>query len=370
MDHEFFRNSIYILLMSLVGFFSAFIGLSFLLKKKPGDLSGGSGILTRDQAIKADLAEGSVLENLKEKLSLRPFPGQPFSVRFMHPGDLIELTLNMEIENQSSHPMTLLRLDWHFFVKERSIASGIYKKPLKLDSQQRLVRINLRETLLESQKPQVQEIKKGAPCLWEVVVRAQVAGHEFRKKFRFYDLRYRASDQGLQAQNTPKRSDPEPIRSRSFIDDNLQSMIDHASENAPLSVIRVDLDNFQKIAAMLDSELASNALIAKTASRIKDMLTEHEVLVHNGQDDFTVIAENCPLDKARILADQIRTEIEKMQIDQAQDLLVVTASLGVVTVKESLHYQSVLKAADQMLALSKHDGKNRVSFPVRDIPDY
>ncbi len=122
------------------------------------------------------------------------------------------------------------------------------------------------------------------------------------------------------------------------------------------SVAMLDIDNFKKINDTYGHKFGDTFL-----QNIADILQKHsresDVVSRFGGEEFIMLLRNTDSNGARVHADKIRAEVEKLYVDNAH----VTLSVGVSEVKKSdTSIEDVVKRADEALYLAKANGKNQV----------
>jgi len=127
-------------------------------------------------------------------------------------------------------------------------------------------------------------------------------------------------------------------------------------KNLPSSMLMIDLDHFKKVNdeyghAMGDQILVSVTEIINMRIRVTDSV------YRIGGEEFVVLVEGEPLERAHRLAEQLRTIIE------ANDLLPggrVTVSLGVAEHRPGESALEWCHRADDALYRAKHSGRNMI----------
>lgn len=137
-------------------------------------------------------------------------------------------------------------------------------------------------------------------------------------------------------------------------------------ENIPLSLIILDIDYFK---AFNDTygHLKGDDCLKSVASILKQALKRPgDFAARYGGEEFAVILPNTDDIGAAIIAEELRTSIEKACITNINSLCAehITVSLGVVTRFPGQTYSpnEMICAADRALYRSKHEGRNRVSI--------
>ncbi|NPA87549.1 diguanylate cyclase [Caminibacter pacificus] len=125
--------------------------------------------------------------------------------------------------------------------------------------------------------------------------------------------------------------------------------------NEPFSVIFFDVDNFKKINDDFGHQVGDIVLV-EISSIIQSSIRKRDIFGRWGGEEFMIILENCKIDEACSIAENIRKKIEKHNfgINRA-----VTCSFGVSEYAGGdLKY--FLLEVDEKLYKAKREGKNRV----------
>lgn len=148
----------------------------------------------------------------------------------------------------------------------------------------------------------------------------------------------------------------------------LDSMLDQLFTSAklikePLSVIIFDIDFFKHYNDT-NGHLLGNEVLIKLAATIENTIREKDLAYRFGGEEFLILLQNTPIDKAYYIAERIRTNIEKTDFPNAinQPLGAITVSLGVAC-SEHCHIETkddLIKSADEALYAAKRSGKNKV----------
>ncbi|WP_347986948.1 GGDEF domain-containing protein [Methylomonas sp. AM2-LC] len=142
--------------------------------------------------------------------------------------------------------------------------------------------------------------------------------------------------------------------------DGLQREIKRASRSSlNLSLIFVDLDHFKAINDNYGHECGDLAL-ASAAAWMKDTLRGCDAIYRYGGEEFVVMLIDTNLDAAALIAERIRTDIESHTLAYGMEVLNITASLGVSTLRGNDTGDTLIKRADDAMYLAKKQGRNRV----------
>lgn len=156
------------------------------------------------------------------------------------------------------------------------------------------------------------------------------------------------------------------LKLKYFFFNVLTDKLDSAySQKTPLSVLMFDIDYFKKFNDTYGHECGDYVLI-QVASLIKAGLRDEDLASRYGGEEFTALLDNTGKEQAMSVAERIRSTIENYDFSFNNQHLHVTISGGVsvfdinknpITVPKKLVTQ-----ADQGLYMSKHNGRNRITY--------
>lgn len=121
------------------------------------------------------------------------------------------------------------------------------------------------------------------------------------------------------------------------------------------SLILLDLDNFKKVNDNYGHDLG-DIVLQKVAKILKTSIRITDVAGRWGGEEFLVICENTNAANIKIVAEHIRTNIEKEAFPSVGQ---ITVSLGVTQFKSDDSINSVFKRVDNALYTAKNTGKNK-----------
>jgi len=151
------------------------------------------------------------------------------------------------------------------------------------------------------------------------------------------------------------------LNTRTF-DEQLQKIILMRQENNPFTLIYIDLDNFKQINdsyGHLEGDRILRAVGKAMASAVR---TEDEV-ARLGGDEFAMLLPNSDSASAKRVLEKLRQRLAEIDTDGAQ----ITCSFGVVTfLKPPASSTEAMRFSDQLMYMSKLEGKGRASFGVFD----
>ncbi|HEV7165389.1 MAG: diguanylate cyclase [Gammaproteobacteria bacterium] len=129
------------------------------------------------------------------------------------------------------------------------------------------------------------------------------------------------------------------------------------SDDAPLSLMLIDLDHFKNINDT-HGHVAGDKVLALTSAMLKNACREEDLVARVGGEEFVMLMGQCGIEQAAKLAESVRKKIEALKPDGIQ----VTASIGVTgrPLGKEVGFDDLFKAADRAVYEAKNQGRNRV----------
>jgi diguanylate cyclase (GGDEF)-like protein len=150
---------------------------------------------------------------------------------------------------------------------------------------------------------------------------------------------------------------------RRFLDDALENQFDLSKTNGtPLAMMMVDFDYFRQINELYGND-AGDKTLTEVVRIFNRILRDNDILARFGGDEFTVLMPQTNSETACSIAEQIRKEVEELDILKIHGGPVsrITLSFGIAAYPEHAAAVKQLKeAADRALYKAKEDGRNRV----------
>ena len=138
-----------------------------------------------------------------------------------------------------------------------------------------------------------------------------------------------------------------------------------AREGTPLSLVIIDLDCFHSFNETYGHPGGDACLRRVTAEMVMCLRRPSDFLGRYGGEEFIAVLANTDAAGACIVAERLRSAVEKLQIPHATSTCakVVTISVGFATAlpKPDDTHDSLVHAADGALLLAKQHGRNRIS---------
>ncbi|WP_136068834.1 ammonium transporter [Modicisalibacter radicis] len=121
----------------------------------------------------------------------------------------------------------------------------------------------------------------------------------------------------------------------------------------------LDLDQF-KVVNDTCGHMAGDELLRQVGALLRDRLRTSDLLARLGGDEFGIIFYDCPLAKARALAEGLRGAIDDFRFAWQGRSFSIGVSIGLVEVSGARPLSDVLSAADAACYAAKEAGRNRV----------
>jgi diguanylate cyclase (GGDEF)-like protein len=164
------------------------------------------------------------------------------------------------------------------------------------------------------------------------------------------------------------------LANRRCFDDTLHAEWARAlRQKQPLSLLMVDVDNF-KAYNDANGHLGGDECLKRIATAVASEMRANDLVARYGGEEFAVILPNQALKGAAIVAERIRSRVERLTMHGdaggaiSSALRHVTVSIGAATAIASTDTsaQQLVSIADAALYRAKHMGRNRISLPIAD----
>jgi len=133
-------------------------------------------------------------------------------------------------------------------------------------------------------------------------------------------------------------------------------------EQAPMSLVMVDIDHFKRFNDTYGHATGDRVLQA-VATQLRDAVRTTDVCARYGGEEFTLLLPTTPGDNAVFMAERVRrtlADIRYTGLGLPQDAS-ITISCGVATCpRDATAVDELLELADQALYRAKHDGRDCV----------
>jgi two-component system cell cycle response regulator len=156
---------------------------------------------------------------------------------------------------------------------------------------------------------------------------------------------------------------------RAMLDAATQKIAAAARFDRKLALLAIDIDFFKKVNDSHGHDVG-DLVIRGLGDILKRQKRATDVVARFGGEEFVVLCEQTDQGGAMLLGERIREELSKTTFRVPGGGLSVTCSIGVATLPEAgSDWESLFKAADEALYLSKRSGRNRCTawWPGRKV---
>ncbi|MCW5314687.1 diguanylate cyclase [Nostoc sp. KVJ3] len=139
-----------------------------------------------------------------------------------------------------------------------------------------------------------------------------------------------------------------------------QRLAEAERSGEPLSVIFLDIDNFKSYNSRY-GHVTANIVIQGLAKLLLKSIRSFDIPCRWGGEEFVIVMPNMSLETLRKRVEQLRLDVEQMQLrDGDQILQGITASFGIAVSEPGITVKDFLNRANQAMLEAKRTGKNRV----------
>ncbi len=148
---------------------------------------------------------------------------------------------------------------------------------------------------------------------------------------------------------------------RAFFENGTQQISMARRYGTDLSIIVADVDYFKKVNDTYGHKAGDDALVA-VARILTEMTRTEDTVARIGGEEFAVLLPDTNRLGAAVLAERIRSAIERERLILSERVVPITLSIGVASFATELvdSVDQLLSITDQRLYLAKKNGRNRI----------
>ena len=136
----------------------------------------------------------------------------------------------------------------------------------------------------------------------------------------------------------------------------------------PVAIIMFDLDHFKQINDRY-GHLCGDTVLMHIGQRMRDVLRSSDLKSRYGGEEFLAVLPSTTLHGAGCVAETLRREIESKPVTWGNEVLTVTASIGVTQAEPGeLDMDAIISRADAALYRAKQQGRNCVRLEPDNPP--
>lgn len=150
------------------------------------------------------------------------------------------------------------------------------------------------------------------------------------------------------------------LNNRGFWEESFQLEFDRCKRYKTVSSALIfDIDHFKKVNDTYGHQ-AGDEVIRKTAEMVRNMIRKTDVAGRYGGEEFVIYLPNTAAENAKIFAERLRQNIQKMEVKYEALHIKITISIGICEFHESLaSHEKWIEEADKALYLCKEQGRNQ-----------
>jgi len=147
---------------------------------------------------------------------------------------------------------------------------------------------------------------------------------------------------------------------RAEFEHRLMNALEISLQNNDLhALLYIDLDQF-KVVNDSCGHLAGDELLRRLSRRLQNSIRDSDTLARLGGDEFGLLLNNCPLEKAESIAQELLTQIRNYVFIWGDRTFKVGASIGLVQITGEKEMAEILSLADMACFAAKDRGRNRI----------
>jgi diguanylate cyclase (GGDEF)-like protein len=148
------------------------------------------------------------------------------------------------------------------------------------------------------------------------------------------------------------------LYNRRFFSEQLEQEILRTERyGSKFTLVEMDIDKFKLVNDTLGHEAGDWVL--KTLSNIlKENIRKSDVIARWGGEEFVLMLTNTDLEQSVFILEKLRSIIETTDFKTVGH---ITCSFGVAEYRTGENFEKLLSRADQLLYMSKNNGRNRVT---------
>jgi diguanylate cyclase (GGDEF)-like protein/PAS domain S-box-containing protein len=176
-------------------------------------------------------------------------------------------------------------------------------------------------------------------------------------------------DRALELQHRATHDSLTGLRNRADFEQRLRNVwIKCRYLDLPAALLAIDLDWFKAVNDTA-GHAAGDALLRKVADACRNSTRASDTIARLGGDEFAIILNNCGLERAQAVAEQLLRALNPLSMDWKGSRYAIGASIGLAMNFSDLHDEAGwLKAADDACYRAKAKGRGRLEIATLE-PD-
>ena len=130
-------------------------------------------------------------------------------------------------------------------------------------------------------------------------------------------------------------------------------------EDAPLSVLFIDIDHFKAINDEF-GHLAGDTALRAVSDLLQSGIRPMDLAARFGGEEFAIVMFGITIAEARQVAERLRREIEAHPVRYEEQDIYLTVSVGVGELESGESINELIRQCDAAMYRAKAEGRNRV----------
>lgn len=194
-----------------------------------------------------------------------------------------------------------------------------------------------------------------------IILRLIDANRHLDSRLNLAETRLQEQSQLLRSHRVEARTDAlTGLPNRRVFDEEIERLFEEKrNSRRPSSLIMVDIDHFKDFNDRHGHQ-AGDLCLKKVGEEIRQTVRGiGGIVMRYGGEEFAVLLPGTEMFDAKVAAQRLNRNIERLIVDFEQKELTVTASLGVAEIGRDSEAADWLGRADRALYAAKRDGRNR-----------
>ena len=150
------------------------------------------------------------------------------------------------------------------------------------------------------------------------------------------------------------------VNRREFEQRLSQALLTAQQQKTQHALCYLDLDKF-KVVNDTCGHAAGDELLLAVTKILQDQVRKSDTVARLGGDEFAVLLEQCPLERGKEIAENIRQHIKEFRFVFQEKTFSIGVSIGLASITpESPNLDRILSLADAACYAAKNSGRNRV----------
>lgn len=151
------------------------------------------------------------------------------------------------------------------------------------------------------------------------------------------------------------------LYNRRYFEDRLRAEVAYARRHRSLlALLLIEVDRLAEIVRVRGQPLGDR-ILAELALRLRGQVRSEDVVARFADEMFAVLVREIPPPGVMVLAERIRSSVERLRVEAGDTEVSVTVTVGATTWRggASLTERGLIDSADRLLYRARSEGRNR-----------